>query len=114
MSTDTPTAPPRPAVKFVRKPAATFGGHVQASAIAALIEHNGGPTATAIRINELRMEGTKPTPQQRVGGWRARGWASPMAFHELGQMMPPGMTTTDLFEDRVIAARLNPDGPTQD
>jgi hypothetical protein len=113
MSTPTPASAAVNGTIFVRKHADTFADHLKVSAISALIEHNGGPTATANKINELRMPGSKVTPQQRVGAWRARGWASPMAFFELSKMMPPGMTQDDLFRDRLIAEQLCPEPQAQ-
>lgn len=62
-----------------------------ASHIKTLVEHHGGPTLTARKLN---------LAYQEVQGWVYRGWASPMHVLSLEPLLPRGMTIRHLLLDR--------------
>lgn len=63
------------------------------SAIRRLVEHHGGPTRTAALIGD-------GFHYQLVQQWVDRGWASPMHFLRLEELLISGMTLRDLYADR--------------
>lgn len=63
------------------------------SAIRRLVEHHGGATRTAALIAD-------GFHYQLVQQWVDRGWASPMHFLRLEELLPDGMTIRDLYADR--------------
>lgn len=62
------------------------------SAIRRLVDHHDGPTKTA----RLLADGFA---YQLVQQWVDRGWASPLHFPKLAQIMPDGMSMSDLYAD---------------
>ena len=67
------------------------------AAILRLVEHHGGPTATARKLGDA-------FPYQEVQRWVSRGWASPMHVLKLMTLAHElGITESQLLADRDMA-----------
>ena len=74
--------------------------HKPDSAIARIVQHHGGPTATS------QLLGGTPVYQE-IQRWVRRGWASPMHIFRLKPLLLRGMKVDDLAADRLKAVDKN-------